>query len=71
MSHSTDTQNLQADKRFFAMLKKKLIWTQVCTLSMPFQSSIHHDNQVEDDPNRPIYERDSITLLRITRRKAR
>ncbi|KAK1228887.1 Protein-lysine N-methyltransferase efm6 [Marasmius sp. AFHP31] len=42
----------KADKRFFAMLKKKFIWTQV-----------------DDDPNRPIYERDSIALLRITRRK--
>ncbi|KAL0580787.1 Protein-lysine N-methyltransferase efm6 [Marasmius crinis-equi] len=44
----------KADKRFFALLKKRFVWAQV-----------------EDDPNRPIYERDSIALLRISKRKTR
>ncbi|KAK0191298.1 hypothetical protein F5146DRAFT_594894 [Armillaria mellea] len=41
----------KADKRFFAMLKKKFTWEQV------------------DDPDREIYNRDSITLVRLYRLK--
>ncbi|THV05435.1 S-adenosyl-L-methionine-dependent methyltransferase [Dendrothele bispora CBS 962.96] len=40
----------KADRRFFAMLKKKFTWTQV-----------------EDDPNRMIYNREAITLIRLSK----
>ncbi|KAK0468013.1 putative methyltransferase-domain-containing protein [Desarmillaria tabescens] len=42
----------KADKRFFAMLKKKFTWEQVM-----------------DDPDREIYNRDSVTLVRLYRLK--
>jgi len=41
----------KADKRFFTMLKKKFVWTEVM-----------------DDPDRQIYSRDSISLLRLVKR---
>ncbi|KAG2071955.1 hypothetical protein BDR04DRAFT_1097626 [Suillus decipiens] len=41
----------KADKRFFAMLKKKFSW-----------------EEVEDDPNREIYNREAISLLTLTKR---
>jgi len=40
----------KADKRFFALLKKKFNWTQVL-----------------DDPDREIYNRESISLLRLVK----
>jgi len=41
----------KADKRFFALLKKKFTWTEVM-----------------DNPNREVYSRDQIYLLRLLKR---
>ena len=70
VSHLPSMTLSQADRRFFSLLKKKFAWVEVSSLFLCSWRFTHYQFvwllKVED-PDKPIYSRDAISLLRLSR----
>ncbi|EPQ59520.1 hypothetical protein GLOTRDRAFT_55609, partial [Gloeophyllum trabeum ATCC 11539] len=60
----------KADKRFFTLLRKKFTWEEAGSSSTPSLSRRNFDShiQVLDDPNREVYTKEAISLLRLSKK---